>query len=113
MRTSGHFTLSDLPNEMLTEAVSRRLVVGEKVMLQLVSVKAGTHPPGHSHPHEQVIWITSGMMNYRLDEGETKECPPGSLLVISGGTHHETWFTADTELIEIFSPVREDLLPRT
>jgi len=112
MKTFGHFTLGDLPKEVLNEAISRRLIVGKNMMLQLVSVKAGTHPPGHSHPHEQLIWITSGMMNYRLGEEETKECSPGSLVVIPGGMHHETWFTADTELIEIFSPVREDLLPK-
>jgi quercetin dioxygenase-like cupin family protein len=112
MKTSGHFTLAELPKEAMTEAISRRLVVGSKMMLQLVSVKAGTHPPAHSHPHEQVIWITSGLMNYRLGNEEAKECPPGSILVIPGGLHHETWFPADTELVEIFSPVREDLLPK-
>lgn len=112
MKRSGHFTLSELPQDLLTAAVSRRLVAGTNMMLQLVSIKAGTHPPAHSHPHEQVIWITSGLMNYRLGEGEPKECLPGSLIVIPGGMHHETWFTADTELVEIFSPVREDLLPQ-
>lgn len=112
MKTSGHFTLDDLPQEAMTEAISRRLVVGSNMMLQLVSIKAGTHPPAHAHPHEQVIWITSGLMNYRLADGETKECAPGSLLVIPGGLRHETWFPADTELVEIFSPVRQDLLPK-
>lgn len=113
MKTSGHFTLDDLHNETINESISRRLVVGKNVMLQLVSVKAGTHPPAHSHPHEQLIWITSGLMKYRLGDAEPGECAPGSLVVIPGGLQHETWFPADTELIEIFSPVREDLLPKS
>jgi quercetin dioxygenase-like cupin family protein len=112
MRTSGQFTIADLDLERLNEATSRRLVVGKNVMLQLVSVKAGSRPPGHSHPHEQVIWITSGLMQYRLGDAEAKDCRPGSLVVIPGGVHHETWFPEDTDLIEIFSPVREDLLPK-
>jgi quercetin dioxygenase-like cupin family protein len=112
MRTSGHFTIADLDLEKLNESTSRRLVVGKNVMLQLVSVKAGSRPPGHSHPHEQLIWITSGLMKYRLGEGEARDCLPGSLVVIPGGVHHETWFPEDTDLVEIFSPIREDLLPR-
>lgn len=113
MRTSGHFTIADLNIEQLNEATSRRLVVGKNVMLQLVSIKAGSRPPAHAHPHEQLIWITSGRMHYRLGDAETKECLPGSLVVIPGGMTHETWFSEDTDLIEIFSPIREDLLPKS
>jgi len=112
MRTAGHFTIADLPLEQLNEVTARRLVVGRNVMLQLVSIKAGSRPPAHSHPHEQVIWITSGRMTYRLGDAEPKDCLPGSLIVIPGGMQHETWFPENTELIEIFSPIREDLLPK-
>lgn len=113
MRTSGQFTIADLPIEQLNEATSRRLVVGKNMMLQLVSIKAGSQPPAHSHPHEQVIWITSGLMRYRLGDAEAQDCAPGSLVVIPGGIQHETWFPQDTDLIEIFCPVREDLLPKS
>ncbi len=112
MRTSGRFTIADLAVERLNEATSRRLVVGKNVMLQLVSVKAGTRPPAHAHPHEQVIWITSGRMQYRLGDAAPEDCMPDSLVVIPGGVQHETWFPEDTELIEIFSPIRADLLPK-
>jgi quercetin dioxygenase-like cupin family protein len=113
MRTSGQFTIADLDVEQLNESTSRRLVVGKNVMLQLISVKAGSRPPGHSHPHKQVIWITSGRMQYRLGEAEAQECKSGSLVVIPGGVPHETWFPEDTDLVEIFSPIREDLLPKS
>jgi quercetin dioxygenase-like cupin family protein len=113
MRTSGHFTIADLDLEKLNETTSRRLVVGQNIMLQLVSVKAGSQPPAHAHPHEQVIWITSGRMRYRLGDAEARDCAPGSLVVIPGDVRHETWFPEDTDLIEIFSPIREDLLPKS
>ena len=113
MRTSGRFTIADLPLEQLNEATARRLVVGQKIMLQLVSIRAGSRPPAHSHPHEQLIWIQSGLMCYRISGAEAQDCPPGSLVVIPGGELHETWFPEDTELVEIFSPVREDLLPKS
>ena len=112
MRTSGHFTIAQLPLEQLNEATARRLVVGRNVMLQLVSIKAGSRPPAHAHPHEQVIWITTGRTKYRLGDAEARDCLPGSLVVIPGGMQHETWFPEDTDLVEIFSPIREDLLPR-
>ena len=113
MRTSGQFTIADLPLEQLNEATARRLVVGRNVMLQLVSITAGARPPAHSHPHEQVIWITSGRMSYRLGDAPAQDCLAGSLVVIPGGVPHETWFPDDTELVEIFSPIREDLLPKS
>jgi quercetin dioxygenase-like cupin family protein len=112
MRTSGHFTIAQLPLEQLNEATARRLVVGRNVMLQLVSIKAGSRPPAHAHPQKQVIWITTGRMKYRLGDAEARDCLPGSLVVIPGGVQHETWFPEDTDLVEIFSPIREDLLPR-
>src|SRR5690242_5401581 len=110
MRTSGHFAIADLPLEQLNESTARRLVVGGKLMLQLVSIKAGSRPPAHSHPHEQVIWITSGRMDFRLGDEPPGACRAGSIVVIPGGVRHETWFPEDTELVEIFSPIREDLL---
>jgi quercetin dioxygenase-like cupin family protein len=112
MRTSGHFELAHLPLEQLNESTARRLVVGSRVMLQLVSIKAGSRPPAHSHPHEQLIWITSGRMQFRLGDQPPGDCGPGGIVVIPGGVQHETWFPEDTELIEIFGPVREDLLPK-
>ena len=84
MRTSGQFTLAELPHETLNETTARRLIVGRNVMLQLVSIKAGSCPSAHAHPHEQVIWITSGRMTYRLGDEEAKDCLPGSLVVIPG-----------------------------
>jgi quercetin dioxygenase-like cupin family protein len=113
MKTSGQFTIADLDVEKLNETTSRRLVVGKNVMLQLVSVKGGSRPPAHAHPHEQLIWITSGLMRYRIGDTEAEDCKPGSLVVIPGGVRHETWFPEDTNLIEIFSPIREDLLPKS
>ena len=71
--------------------------------------EAGAHAAAHAHPHEQVFWILSGTMDFRLG-AERKVCGAGDLGVIPGGVEHEAWFPEDTELIDVFAPPREDFL---
>jgi quercetin dioxygenase-like cupin family protein len=48
-------------------------------------------------------------MEFRLGN-ERRSCGPGDVVVIPGGVEHEAFFPEDTEVIDIFSPPREDFL---
>jgi quercetin dioxygenase-like cupin family protein len=106
---AGFHSLRDLPVEKVTETISRRVVVGEKEMVVWWSMKAGTHAAAHRHPHEQIFVMLSGRMEFRLGD-EKRVCGPGDVGLIPGGVEHEAWFPEDTEVIDIFSPPREDFL---
>jgi quercetin dioxygenase-like cupin family protein len=106
---AGFHTLRDLPVEKVTETISRRVVVGEKEMVVWWSMKAGTHAAAHRHPHEQIFVMLAGRMEFRLGD-EKRVCGPGDVGLIPGGVEHEAWFPEDTEVIDIFSPPREDFL---
>jgi hypothetical protein len=41
---------------------------------------------------------------------EQRVCGPGDVEVIPGGSEHEAWFREDTEVIDFFSPPRDDFL---
>jgi quercetin dioxygenase-like cupin family protein len=105
----GYFALKNLPEEKITDKISRRMLVGDKEMVVWWSMKAGVHAAAHKHPHEQIFWMIKGKMEFRLGD-ERRSCVPGDLAVIPGGVEHEAWFPEDTEVIDVFAPPREDFL---
>jgi len=106
----GFHALRELPEEKVTDKISRRVLIGEKEMIVWWSMKAGAHAAAHRHPQEQMFWMISGRMDFRLG-GERRTCRPGDLGVIPGGVEHEAWFVEDTEVIDVFAPPREDFFP--
>ncbi len=105
----GFRRLQELPEEKISDRISRRVLTGDKAMLVWWSMKAGVHAAAHQHPHEQVFWVLSGRMDFRLGD-ERRTCVAGDVGVIPGGVVHEAWFPEDTEVVDIFSPPREDFL---
>jgi quercetin dioxygenase-like cupin family protein len=105
----GFQALKDLPEEKVTDRISRRVLSADKEMVVWWSMKAGVHAAAHAHPHEQVFWVLKGRMDFRLGS-ERRTCHPGDLGVIPGGVEHEAWFPEDTEVVDIFTPPREDFL---
>ena len=108
----GFHALRSLPEEKITDKITRRVLTGDKEMIVWWSMKAGAHAAAHTHPHEQIFWVLSGTMDFRLG-AERKMCSPGDLGVIPGGVEHEAWFPEDTEVVDIFAPPREDFLTGT
>ena len=103
----GFMKLDLIPEEKVTDRITRRIVTGEKEMVVFWRMKAGAHAAAHKHPNEQIFWMLKGKMEFRLGN-EKKTCGPGDVGVIPAGVEHEAWFPEDTEVIDIFSPPRED-----
>jgi quercetin dioxygenase-like cupin family protein len=106
---SGFGSLSAIPEEQITDKITRRVVAGEKGMMVWWSIKAGAHAAAHSHPHEQILWMLKGKMEFRIGS-DRRVLNPGEVAVIPGGVEHEGWFREDTEVVDIFAPPREDFL---
>ncbi len=107
--TPGFYALKQLPEEKVTDRISRRILTGDKEMVVWWSMKAGVHAAAHQHPHEQLFWVLTGRMEIRVGN-QKRVCGPGDLGVIPGGVEHEAWFPEDTEVVDIFAPPREDFL---
>jgi quercetin dioxygenase-like cupin family protein len=106
---SGFSTFAAIPEERMTERISRRVISGRQGMMVWWSIRAGVHVAAHSHPHEQIVWMLKGRMEFRIGD-ERRVCGPGDIAVIPGGVEHEGWIHEDTEVIDIFAPPREDFL---
>ena len=69
----GFNTFAALPEEQISEKISRRILSGDQGMLVWWSVGAGVHVEPHSHPNEQIVWMLKGKMEFRLG-GEQRVC---------------------------------------
>ena len=90
--------------------VTRRLLTrGEKTMTMEVRFEKGAKGARHSHPHEQVSRVLEGHMTFFL--GDTQhELFKDDMIVIPGDLEHGVLAHTESTLLDIFSPVREDLL---
>ena len=105
----GFGSLAAIPEEKITDKITRRVLAGERGMMVWWNIKAGAHAGAHSHPHEQIVWMLSGKMEFRIG-GERRVLNAGEVAVIPGGAEHEGWCQEDTEVVDIFVPPREDFL---
>ncbi len=85
------------------------LVHGEKTLMARFKLRAGSDIPGHSHPHEQTGLLISGHIVLTID-GVEHEVMPGDSWCIASDVPHAARAIADSEAVEVFSPVREDYL---
>ena len=105
----GFSTLMALPEEQVSEKIRRRMLSGDQGMLVWWSIEAGVHVGPHNHPNEQIVWMLTGAMEFRLGN-ERRVCHKGDVVVVPGGAEHEAWFREDTEVIDFFAPPRDDFL---
>lgn len=89
------------------------LAVGEKSMVTKMNYVRGNFATTHQHPHEQCGYVISG--EYRL-KVELPETPIDVLLhagdsyAIPGHTPHSFEVLEGGEVVDVFTPQREDYL---
>lgn len=88
--------------------VTAKTFWGDKMLLSIVDLPAGSVVPLHSHPHEQVGIMLEGEATFTVGS-ETRTLKAGDIWVIPGGVEH-TVVTGDrpAKALDIFSPVREE-----
>jgi len=105
----GFSELMKVPEERITDKITRRVLSGEQGMLVWWNIKKGGHAAAHKHPHEQIVWMVSGRMDFRIGN-EKRSMVAGDTAVIPGGVEHEGHFPEDTVVVDFFAPPREDFL---
>lgn len=88
------------------------LAVGERSMVAKMNYVKGNFATLHSHPHEQCGYVISG--EYRLivdgDEKIDVIMHPGDTYAIPGNTPHSFEVIEGGEVVDVFTPQREDYL---
>jgi len=88
------------------------LVWGEHTLLGEFRLAGGAKLPSHSHPHEQTGYVVSGRMRFILNGTEEIVVGPGDAWCIPGDVPHAAEIIEDAVVIEVFSPRRDEFLPK-
>ena len=100
----------DIEWETVGEGVKRKIMgYDDKIMLVHVAFDKGGIGPMHQHPHSQVTYVTSGAFEVTID-GETNTLRKGDSFFIPTNVLHGAVCTEAGELIDVFSPIREDFM---
>ena len=110
--TVTHYRWDDIELETLSETISRKLVVGDRVMLAHVILKKGASVPAHHHENEQVTYILKGALKFDI-EGQEVIVREGEVLHIPSHVMHGAEALEDTLDLDVFSPIRQDWLDKT
>ena len=89
----------------------KTLVYGEKTLMTEFLLKEGSTLPLHAHPQEQTGYLVKGRIRLAIGK-EEYEAQPGDSWCIPSGVEHGAEIIEDSVAIEVFSPVREDYLPK-
>jgi len=93
-----------------------RKVLAHKGNMMLVEVafhNAGDSDYGlHSHPHEQIVYVTKGRFDFQVEGRENVVLGEGdSVYVEPNVVHGGKPLEDNSTLLDIFTPIREDFLP--
>ena len=113
--TERHFRWADIPEEQLSDTISRKLITGDGMMLAHVYLKKGAIVPLHSHHNEQLTYILSGALHFFIGADRSREVVvrAGEVLHLPSNIPHEAIALEDTLDVDVFNPPRQDWLDKT
>jgi quercetin dioxygenase-like cupin family protein len=83
------------------------LAHGDQLMLVRHYFEKGWVGARHSHPHHQLVYVVSGTIRVDVD-GRTFDVHAGDSFVVDGGVEHQASALEESEVLDVFTPVRED-----
>jgi quercetin dioxygenase-like cupin family protein len=90
--------------------VRRRILQAQgRLMLMEVRFAAGAAGYEHNHVHEQISYCIAGRFEYSLD-GRIHVLAAGDSIYVPSNARHGAKALEAGSLIDVFTPVREDLL---
>ncbi len=95
------------PVEALPKIFRKTLAFNPDVMLCHFTLLQGADIPLHNHIHSQIGYVLRGQVKFTTEEEEFI-ARKGDSYVFNSLQKHGAYAIEDTELIEIFSPCREE-----
>ena len=89
----------------------KTLVFGERTLMTEFLLERDSVLPNHAHPYEQTGYLVKGHIVLKLGERE-HDIRPGDSWNIPMNVIHGARVLEDSVAIEVFSPAREDYLPK-
>ena len=110
-----HVIYKDAYVQTTSENMTRKVLAhqGNMMLVEVAFHKASDDPGLHSHPHEQIAYVTKGRFEFVVEGRENVFVGVGDSIyfepnVVHGGKPLED----ESILLDIFTPIREDFLPK-
>ena len=100
-----------LPKEAIGTKVTRRFFNGDRMTIARLELKKGGRAKSHSHDAEEVMCVLKGAVIVKLNDEEVV-VTAGAVMDIPGGVVHEIVAAEDSEILDAFSPIRQDWLDK-
>jgi unsaturated pyranuronate lyase len=108
--SAQHRDWSAVPVEDMGNGIERQMIVGERMMICRFRFAPKTVTEPHSHMHEQMTIVERGRVLFIIGE-EERIANAGDVLHFPPGCRHgATMLDEEVVLLDIFTPLREDLL---
>lgn len=103
------YTASDATKTTRPEPGMVRQVLAWNPHLMLVrhTFEKGWKGARHSHPHHQMVYVVRGHICFKA-EGKSWEMRSGDSVVVNGGVEHEASAYEPSEVLDIFTPFRQE-----
>jgi len=89
----------------------KTLTYGQRTLFSEFRFEKGAVIPVHAHVHEQTGYVVKGAMRFTV-AGEVILAKPGDSWNLPSNVPHGAEALEESVVIEVFSPVREDYLPK-
>ena len=99
--------IKTLKSKELMPGYHGKMVHGQQLTWAFWTVEQGAEVPEHQHPHEQIMHVIKGEFEFSLNN-QTKIYTAGDIVLIPSNSPHSGKAITPCELMDIFSPVREE-----
>jgi quercetin dioxygenase-like cupin family protein len=106
------YRLDELPVDSPMDKIERRRIIGEQMMISVVSLEPGLTVPTHRHDNEQFAFVVSGRLRFGLgEEGGADyrevEVAAGEVMHLPGNVPHSAVALEGSRVIDMFAPPSE------
>jgi len=106
------YNINELKTQQPAEGVELKIITGAKMSMAFFRLQPGAAIPEHTHPHEQMGTVLEGALEVTIGD-ETEIVTQGKAYHIPSDLPHSgRCLDEPAHVLEMFSPVREDLIPK-
>ena len=106
----SYYDIKEIPPGKPAEGVEIRVIAGDKMTMVFFRLEPGAEIPEHSHPHEQMGTVLKGSLELIIDKDRKVVTAGDAYHVRSNILHSGRCLETVSEVLEVFSPPREDYI---